>query len=168
MSSQKKIWRYKLDEKIFEELKYFAKLHEHNDRDDFKKAWEEWIKEHGEMIDQETRRLENLGFDGDVIKKLYTSARYYLKKSQDTKKKEKKRKEYVSLCPEFISMVDDFVEKSKEKPAMGFKTFMEKYKENDVVINQISNLFVENKYSNEEIFKKLNKTFKNRSYIYNK
>jgi len=45
---------------------------------------------------------------------------------------------------------------------------MEKYKENDVVINQISNLFVENKYSNEEIFKKLNKTFKNRSYIYNK
>ena len=168
MSGQKTIWRYKLSETIFNELQYFSKLHNCNDREDFKKAWEEWLKEHSEMVEQEIRRLENMGYNGDIVKKMYTSARYYLKNKTDNNDKEKhKRKTYVALNLTFISIMDSFIEKSKEKPSIGFKSFVKKHEEDHIFKEQIMDLKNVNRYTDQEVFKKMNKTFKNRSYIYN-
>ena len=106
MTDTKKIWRYKLHPDIIDELSYFSKLHEHNDRTDFKEAWKEWLKENEAKIDQENQRLTDLGFDGDLNQKMYVSARYYLKKKKDEKQEPKKRKPYVPLSAEYIELVD--------------------------------------------------------------
>tara|TARA_B100001063_G_C16719048_1_gene532466 strand:+ start:888 stop:1397 length:510 start_codon:yes stop_codon:yes gene_type:complete len=169
MSDTKKIWRYKLHPDIIDELSYFSKLHEHNDRKEFKDAWKEWLKENEAKIDQENQRLTDLGFDGDLNQKMYVSARYYLKKKKDEKQEPKKRKPYVPLSAEYIELVDEFILKLQDiKPADGFKEFIESNKENTIIINEKDELLEKYDYTEKEILDKFKKTFKNRYFIYNK
>tara|TARA_B100001175_G_C19448686_1_gene610121 strand:+ start:679 stop:1188 length:510 start_codon:yes stop_codon:yes gene_type:complete len=169
MTDTKKIWRYKLHPDIIDELSYFSKLHEHNDRTDFKEAWKEWLKENEAKIEQENQRLTDLGFGGDLNQKMYVSARYYLKKKKYEKPEPKKRKPYVPLSAEYIELVDEFILKLQDiKPAEGFKEFIETNKENAIIINEKDELLEKYHYTEKEILDKFKKTFKNRYFIYNK
>tara|TARA_B100000886_G_scaffold311973_1_gene247596 strand:- start:1330 stop:1839 length:510 start_codon:yes stop_codon:yes gene_type:complete len=169
MSKSKQIWRYKLHPDIITDLSYFSKLHQHNERAEFKEAWKEWLKDNEQKIEKENQRLTDLGFDGDLIQKMYVSARYYLKKKRDGKQEPKKRKPYVPLSAEFIEFQDEFILKMEgKKPADGFKEFMESNKENAIVINEKNELQETYNYTEKEILDKFKKTFKNRYFIYNK
>jgi hypothetical protein len=45
-----KIYRYKFSDEFVEELYKFSKIHQYDDRDDFKEAWATWMKEQNELI----------------------------------------------------------------------------------------------------------------------
>ena len=169
MSESKQIWRFKLSPDIITELSYFSKLHQHNERTEFKEAWAEWLKSNEILIDQENRRLADLGFHGDLNQKMYVSARYYLKKKKEEKNEPKKRKPYVPLSVEYIELVDTFIlNMKKKKPADGFKEFIEIHKENIIITNEKKELLETHDYTEKEILDKFKKTFKNRYFIYNK
>ena len=47
------------------ELYNFSKIHQYDDRKEFKSAWNVWTEENAELIEDETRRLTNLNYDGE-------------------------------------------------------------------------------------------------------
>ncbi len=73
------IYRYKFTEEFTEYLYNFSKIHQYDDRKDFKEAWIKWTEEHHDIVNMENRRLTNLGYDGNVLDKMFKSARYYFR-----------------------------------------------------------------------------------------
>ena len=74
------IYRYKFTEDFMNELFNFSKIHQYDDRKDFKEAWELWLVDNEEIVIDEEIRLINLGYVGDVRDKMFKSARYYFRK----------------------------------------------------------------------------------------
>lgn len=83
------VYRFKLSDSILDKMKYFGKLHQFDDRKDFKEAYDEWFMAEKEDIDRELLRLQQWGYEGDIKKKMYRSIRYYFnKKSTKTTTRE--------------------------------------------------------------------------------
>ena len=74
------VFRFKFSEDINLILQRFASIHHGDDLEEFKEAWERTIKTYRTVIDIETMRLNEIGFDGDVENKMFISARYYYSK----------------------------------------------------------------------------------------
>ena len=72
------IYRYKFTNYFTEELFKFSKIHQYDHRKDFKDAWENWMSENSDTVEEEVRRLINLGYDGDIIDKMYKSLDIYM------------------------------------------------------------------------------------------
>lgn len=127
------IFRYNLSEEIVDELEYFATINRHTDRQVYMERWEEWLKEKKDMIGQETVRLRELGYGGDVQKKMYKSVRYYV--STKTENAPKPRKKYVTKNNNILRIMDSFLleEMAKEEftPRQSFLDYCEKYGEAD-------------------------------------
>jgi hypothetical protein len=160
------IFRFKFNEDICEKLNNFAKIHKYDKVKDFKEAWILWVEENNEIIQNEIRFLNNLGYEGDIIDKMYKSARYYYRKKVDIKKEPKKRRNYIKIQDkDFINEVDKHIKNScingKIKPSKNFNEFCELNPE--LINHQINTL--NNELSNEEIILKLKKTYKNRYFL---
>ena len=168
MATDKTTYRFKLSSDIIDELSYFAKLHEFDSKNDYKDAWKEWIKGKTDEIIREKNRLEALGYNGNVEKKLYISARYYYKNKKSTETKPKQRRNYLSCDHELISLMDNFIKSNPIKPSDSYNTFIKENKKSVVLSRQIHEFTNEHSLSIEEITDKLKKTFKNRYYLYNK
>jgi hypothetical protein len=85
----KRVFRYKMNDEIMDEVKEFGRIHKYDTKDDFNEAWKEWVNEHDDLIHQEKERLAGLGYKGDVYRKLYKSVRYYyIKKSSSSGKRD--------------------------------------------------------------------------------
>lgn len=175
METSTQVYRFKLSPDIVEELSYFSKLHQFDDRKVYKDAWKLWIEEKRDEIMRETNRLRSIGYKGDVINKLYISARYYYKKvpnntsKNNIKEKQKPRKKYVSCTLEMIALMDEFLkENNKHPPKDGFKLFMEEKKNLPVFLQQIEELENKHNFTKDDINSKIKKTYKNRYYLYNK
>ena len=89
------IYRYKLSIEMIDKLYQFSKIHEYDNRKDFKEAWTLWAEENNEFISHELRRLRTLGYNGNIDDKLFKSARYYFRKKNTEKKKPAKRRNYI-------------------------------------------------------------------------
>jgi hypothetical protein len=76
------IFRFKFTEAFMEDLYKFSKIHQYDHRKDFKEAWTIWIEENNDIIDEEVERLLALGYDGDILDKMFKSARYYFRKKR--------------------------------------------------------------------------------------
>ena len=169
MENQRKVYRFKLSKEIVEELSYFSRLHEFDSKNDYKDAWKLWIVEKKDEISRESLRLKNMGYEGDIIQKLYVSARYYYKNKKDKPKQEpQKRKQYVSCDEELIICMDDFIEKNMKKPKDAYNLFLEETKDNPILTGQIQYFIEQHGLSKEDIETKLKKTFKNRYFLNNK
>ena len=163
--------RYDFGEKFMEELKHFAVVHKNDDRKVFKEAWNKWSNQESIklQIDEEVERLTNDGYKGDVIDKMFKSARYYFRKKEEKTEQEKKegaaRKQYVSLSPRFLEQIDMFiVELLKLKaysPASAYEEFCKHKKE--LIITQVDILVLD--MEPDDICIKLKKTFKNRFHV---
>jgi hypothetical protein len=70
------IFRYKFTDDFTSEMFKFSKIHQYDHRKDFKEAWNIWVEENENIIADEVRRLENLGYEGDILDKMFKSARY--------------------------------------------------------------------------------------------
>ena len=159
------IFRYKFEDNFTRELYIFSKIHQYDQRKDFKKAWDIWINnENKELVDREVRRLMNIGYDGDIIDKMFKSARYYFRKKSNEKKTPQKRRNYLTIQKELLDAMDQHIKTNMNtKPSTGFEMFC---KENiELLKKEIVNLCKSGITDHNEMRDKFKKTYKNRYFI---
>lgn len=164
---QSLIYRFKFTKEFMDELFNFSKIHQYDDRKDFKEAWTIWVEDNNEIIDDEINRLDLLGYGGDVIDKMFKSARYYFRKKSDVKHEPAKRRHYIKLSKELLLGIDKHIVTNiyniDYQPKIGFALFCEEYgekiKEETLKIEQQG---VSDKYLIQD---KIKKTYKNRYFI---
>ncbi len=182
--------RFNLSKDLTDELMYFSKLHQYDDRKTFKEAWIKWKQTeiNRTLLDLEICRLKNEGFNGDTEDKIFKSLRYYFKKKIEKETLEKippkKRKQYESLSEEFLQKVNDHIYEQLQSNIIS-KT---KTAENTILISSVSqanayydfclnnkgiiqkeiDLLIqknsEKKYTSIELSNKFKKTYKNRFF----
>ena len=161
------IYRYKFTNDFTNELYKFSKIHQYDHRKDFKEAWEIWIDDNSNLVDDELRRLTNLGYDGDVLDKMFKSARYYFRKKSTEKKEPVKRRIYVGSQKDLLEAMDDHIKcnisSGEFKPADGFDEFCKKNV--DILKDQVNQLIRSGITDSNEIKSKIKKTYKNRYFL---
>ena len=161
------IYRFKLTEDFMEELYKFSKIHQYDERKDFKEAWKLWTEENQDIIDEETTRLNNLGYDGDALDKMFKSTRYYFRKKSTEKKEPKQRRQYISVTRELLDAMDCHIEENifndDYQPKTGFISFC---KMNEKILKEsITKIFEQGVKDSGLIEDKIKKTYKNRYFI---
>ena len=161
------IYRYKFTNEFTYELFKFSKVHQYDNRNDFKEAWEKWTEENSELVDGEVRRLNELEYKGDIIDKMFKSARYYFRKKSTEKKAPAKRRIYVGSQKDLLEQMDEHIKSNISsgdfKPSHGFDEFC---KENlDILKEQVTTLFRSGITDSNEIKAKIKKTYKNRYFL---
>ena len=171
-----KPFRFTFSQAFTYELERFAKIHQYDDRHTFKDAWKEWTNQPfiDNLIKQEMEHLHSLEFKGDVLDKMFKSARYYYrKKKEDTEKPQQPRQQYIGVSPELIQQMDAFIlsqirdpattKHAKISPANTFVQFCTNY------ANQLhKEMEFFHTFSKEEMEQKIKKTYKNRYYLQRK
>ena len=150
------IYRYKFTCKFVDELYKFSKIHQYDHRKDFKEAWQVWIEDNDDIVTDEVRILNNSGYDGDILDKMFKSARYYFRKKSIEKKEPVKRRKYCGLSKDVLDAMDKHIASNitndDYKPSTGFESF---YSES-----------LKEESETNEIHEKLKKTYKNRYFIF--
>jgi len=162
------IYRYKFLDSFTSELYKFSKIHQYDHRKDFKEAWKIWTEENDDITSQEVRRLTELGYDGDVLDKMFKSARYYFRKKNPQKKDPIKRRVYNGLNKELLDSMDNHIEKNIKntdyKPSDGFDSYC---KENTELLKEEIKSFIDKGIFNvKDIQSKVKKTYKNRYFLF--
>jgi hypothetical protein len=161
------IYRFKFTNEFTEELFKFSKIHQYDHRKDFKEAWEIWMDNNSILLDEEVRRLKNLGYEGDIIDKMFKSARYYFRKKSTEKKAPAKRRIYVGSQKDLLEQMDEHIKSNINlgdfKPSAGFDEFC---KENvNLLKEQVTMLIRSGITDSNEIKAKIKKTYKNRYFL---
>ena len=161
------IYRYKFTELFMEQLYIFSKVHQYDERSDFKEAWTIWIEENKEMINDEINRLNLLNYDGNILEKMYKSARYYFRKKTNEKKEPLKRRKYISVTKELLDAMDEhilcYANMENYQPKTGFVDFCNQQK--DILRTSISKICKEGTTDPVLIQEKMKKTYKNRYFM---
>ena len=158
------VYRFKFSNNTLEELVKFGDTHRYDEPEMFKVEWDKWVKDNNEMISRENEYLKTKGYKGDIVNKMYKSVRYYFKNKSLEKKEVKKRKKYSSLSKDLLKNIDNFIDSEgiKTKPSDSYEKFikLEKY-QSDIKIEKtrLDNM------NDDEFYKKLKKTYKNRYFI---
>uniref|UniRef100_A0A6C0D9D3 Uncharacterized protein n=1 Tax=viral metagenome TaxID=1070528 RepID=A0A6C0D9D3_9ZZZZ len=161
------IHRYKFTQVFMDELYEFSKIHQFDDRKLFKESWTIWVEESDSLIQNETERMKNLGYDGDVLDKMFKSARYYFRKKSSVKPEPKERRKYISVKRELLEEMDSHIisginNKNKYKPSEGFDDFCQK---NTETLKKEIETLIEKNIESTEIIAKIKKTYKNRYFM---
>ena len=69
-----KTFRFKFSKGFVPILENFARNHRWDDPKIFKEKWKHWVKEHKDFIDREVLYLEDRGYEGDVLSKMFKKA----------------------------------------------------------------------------------------------
>jgi hypothetical protein len=161
-----KVFRFELSSNIKEEIIRFSSLNELSDRETFKENWKIWILDNKEFIENEVDKLEIKKYNGDILKKMYISARYYYRNKKKTSEPVK-RKKYVSLSKDLLISMDNHIKESIKgnnyKPEKSFEEFCIDPKNHPLLKGGI--IEIKDKDKNitlEDIKKKIKKTYKNR------
>ena len=166
MASQ--IYRFKFSKEFLDTLVEFSIIHQFDAAKDFKEAFETFCDDNTEKIDEEMNYLRKSGYDGDVIKKMYISSRYYFKNKDYKPQETKQRRKYITQDKEFMSSMDEHVAnaiRNKDKPAKAYNEFKDNNKE---LIDNETNRLKEFLDTDDKIKGKIKKTYKNRYYIQQK
>lgn len=157
------IYRFKFTEDFMTELYKFSKIHQYDDRKDFKEAWKIWTEENDDIIELEMCRMLRLGYNGDVLDKMFKSARYYFRKKGTEKKEPKQRRQYISVSKELLEAMDNHIETNSFQPKDGFIDFC---KNNEFILKEsISLIFEQGSKDKDLIEDKIKKTYKNRYFM---
>ena len=174
-NTQTPIYRYEFTQEFIENLSRFSKIHQYDDRHVFKESWDSWTQENSELVNQEIIRLHNLQYDGDILDKMFKSARYYFRKKGTEKKAPKERKSYISFSKEILDCMDEHIfektqkdpkdqtKKKQVKPSVSYVDFCQTNKE--VIKETIHYLNQQGIKDLEEIQNKVKKTYKNRYFM---
>ena len=161
---EKKTYRFKFSTGFLEILTRFSIIHRYDVPKDFKEAFELFKDTFKNEVQSEIKILNENGYTGNAIDKMYRSARYYFKNKDYTQNKtEKKRRRYIRQDRDFICTIDDHIESIIEstKPSEGYemfkKEFIEEYNKEQ---ERLSEYFIEK----ANIEKKIKKTYKNRYF----
>ena len=161
------IYRFKFSEDFMEELYNFSKIHQYDERKDFKEAWKIWTEENNDIINLETRRLTNLDYDGDIMDKMFKSVRYYFRKKSTQTKEPKQRRQYISVTRELLDAMDnhikDNINDNSYQPKIGFVSFC---KDNELILKETISTLFENEIKDTTLIQdKIKKTYKNRYFM---
>lgn len=162
------IYRFKFTEEFMIELHNFSKIHQYDSRKDFKEEWEVWTKENEDLVRQEETRLSILGYDGNVLDKMFKSARYYFRKKSNVKIDAKQRVKYTSINRELLNAMDSHVGLYSNSEEYQPKTaFMEFCINNEVLVKSCLKEMLENGIKDKQyILSKIKKTYNNRYFIF--
>ena len=159
----KVIFRYKFNDLFAEQLYEFSKIHQYDDRTTFKEAWTEWTEENNELIDSEVKRLTDLGYEGNILEKMFKSSRYYFRKKSTEKKAPTPRRPYIGMTQDLLDSMDDHILKTiKTKPAVSFIEFCRTNVE--ILQDEVKRLCSKGIKEPLEIKDKIKKTYKNRYF----
>jgi len=166
------VFRFKFSDEFVNVLTEFSKIHQYDDRKDYKDMWKKWCNEHEEYIQTEKRRLKEIGYDGDVEDKMYKASRYYFRNKKPTKLSETTtRRAYISTDMDVILEMDahlaECVKLETFTPAEGYNWFCQTY--SSLLQAEISRIITnDNTLTAKQIIQKIKKTYKNRYFIYRK
>ena len=92
-----KTFRFEFSKGFIDELSRFSKVHQFDERRAYKEAWQKWKSNQGidEIISFEIRRLEEIGYKGDIEDKMFKSGRYYFRKKSIKQTDKKEPRGYV-------------------------------------------------------------------------
>lgn len=172
-------YRFVFSSEFTEQLSIFAKVHQYDDRKDFKEAWTKWSKDEDiePLINDEIKQLKNNGFKGDPLDKMFKSARYYYRNKNDkndkNNNKEKQRKPYETISKDIQEKMDKHINHkimtnandgiSRISPSESFDDYLNQYKTD--IINELKNeKSTITKQDCQDIIKKYKKSYKNRFY----
>ena len=180
--------RFDFSPEIVDQLEHFTKIHVHEDRHAFKASWTKWIEDPvvSQEIQEEVDRLHNLGFQGDVLEKMFKSVRYYFRKKyrasvhEEPANHSNKKPKYMEFTSNFIQAIDLIISK-KIQAATEQVTQEKKYTRVQILAqkeayaefctqhqNLILQEFIRLKQKHgelpETISQKMKKMFKNRFY----
>ena len=161
------IFRFKFTEEFMKELYQFSKIHQYDHRKDFKEAWLLWLDENMDLVRTEIERLIQLGYEGDVIDKMFKSARYYFRKKSTAKVVPKQRRQYISVNHNVLEAMDEHIKKNRKdsdyQPKNGFISFC---KDNEIILKECIKTIMDNNIQDVELIEnKLKKTYKNRYFM---
>jgi len=161
------IYRYKFTDDFTAELFIFSKVHQYDHRKDFKDAWNLWLEDNDDVVNAEIRRLINLKYEGNIMDKMFKSARYYFRKKSTEKKTPTERRQYIGVQKELLDAMDNHItskiNRNDCKPSESFDDFC---KNNISVLQEEIAILVKNGITNTaEITKKIKKTYKNRYFL---
>ena len=181
----KKIFRFKLSDNVNDALGQFTNNHRFNERKEIKLGWEKWCNCNGGLIQDESRRLGNLGYSGDeddLKKKMWTSVRYYhMKKENKTidgvvdgsavggdegvEENKQKRRKYITIDKSFLALIDKHINEHLNNttftPARAYTLFVDASKKD---IQSVCESWVNKGLSKDDFDVKLKKTYKNRYF----
>ena len=159
------IYRYKLSPELVEKILYFSKLHEFEERKDYVENWKLWCEENTLEIQEEEKRLLDLGYTGDVLNKMFKSSRYYFRKKTMIKVEPKQRCQYIYLYGELLEKMDEYILSNISLSIRPQELFIQFCELNSDLIQQtIVELNEKNNFQREDIDFKIKKTFKNRYF----
>jgi hypothetical protein len=180
-------FRYTFSQEFTEQMSYFAKIHQFDDIKTFKEAWKSWSEEDkyiASLINNEQKILIEQGYDGNIIDKMFKSARYYYRKKKEIPTTPpQERREYIGCSIKILEIMDVYIKtkflentiktndnkiKTTISPAHAYNEFCNIYKQSIIdeleLLEQQPNCKLDSKILNE----KIKKTFKNRYFIQSK
>jgi hypothetical protein len=160
-------FRYKFSEEFMVDLYNFAKIHQYDDRESFKEAWKVWSTENEEIVKKEMDELTKNNYTGDIMDKMFKSARYYFRKKSTEKKEPKERRKYIHVDEGLLKCMDMHIIKninnSDYQPKNGFEKFCnENY---EPLKATVQNICKSGMNDPKIIQEKIKKTYKNRYFI---
>ena len=161
------VYRFKFTDKVSSAITVFSKTHQFDNRQEYKEAWQDWLEENSDLVEEETNRLHDLGYDKDVKDKMFKSGRYYFRKKSSVAVKPVKRREYITIDQSILVAMDEHIASNMNDddytPATGYNSFCEEEKE--LLSREITNLMKTTKINSQDLASKIKKTYKNRYYI---
>lgn len=160
-------FRYKFSEVFMVELYNFSKIHQYDDRESFKEAWKLWTEENEDIVKEEMIELTNNNYNGDIMDKMFKSARYYFRKKSTEKKEPKERRKYIHVDDSLLKCMDTHIIKNINnpdyQPKKGFEDFcIQNY---ESLKNTVQNICSSGMNDPKQIQEKIKKTYKNRYFI---
>jgi len=80
MEQAKKTFRFEFTSEVMDLIKHFAIVHQFDERKMYKEQWNNWYNENKEEMEREIRRMNEIGYVGDVKDKMFKAGRYYFRK----------------------------------------------------------------------------------------
>ena len=164
------IYRFKLEDSFVNEITIFAKIHQYDTNKDYKKAWDIWCEENNDSVRREIIRLDELGYDGNSLDKIYKAGRYYFRKKQlNAVSNPKQRKTYLSMDAIVLEAMDEHIVANSKKPdftpSRGYEWFCTEYY--SVLQTEITRIILNNDtITTANMILKVKKTYKNRYFIF--
>jgi len=138
-----------------------------NDRKEFKDAFQHWMVQNESSVTRETARLTELKYEGDILNKMFVSARYYYRKRTSTRVNPKKRRCYKAVGSLLIQAIDNHITASLKKEQVKYKpsdAFVEFSLENSLIVEE--ELARQGFSESTDKESRIKKAFKNRCYLH--
>ena len=172
-------YRFTYSNDFTKELEYFSKIHKYDDRKTFKEEWTKWIQEENikNLIEIEKQTSINENYQGDIMDKIFKSARYYYRKKKENMQEEEqkqKNENFTGLSKEILKQMDNHIHQmikthldktiniSKINPALAFDEFCNKHMIE--ITDEIFRLKDKIILKEKEVNTKFKKSYKNRFY----